>query len=257
MEPKTVIKDGRPQDYRERIYAHYTSARSDAPAPVTVAGFASRAGYLSTVVRKHFPSSLNAHVLDVGCGHGALLHFAALAGYKNLEGVDRSPQQVVAARRLAIDNIREADLLTALRETNDASRDAIVAFDVLEHFNRDELLPLIDETYRVLKPGGRFIIHVPNGASPFFGRVRYGDITHELAFTNVSLTQLLLASGFSSVECHEDKPHGRNPLINIVRRALWAAIRGALLAYIAAETGTLDRKAIFSQNFLAIAIKGK
>ena len=36
---------------------------------------------------------------------------------------------------------------------------------------------------RALKPGGRWILHTANAESPFYGRVRYGDITHEQAFT--------------------------------------------------------------------------
>jgi SAM-dependent methyltransferase len=73
-----------------------------------------------------------------------------------------------------------------LNERPAGSLDAVIAFDVLEHFGRDELIPLVDAVHRVLRPGGRWIIHVPNGESPFFGSIRYGDLTHELAFTRQS-----------------------------------------------------------------------
>jgi cyclopropane fatty-acyl-phospholipid synthase-like methyltransferase len=145
-------------------------------------------------VREHFPIDRDAAVLDVGGGHGALIHFAREAGYRNLRSVDRSPEQVAAAQRLGIEGVEEGDLGQVLRAQADASLDVVVAFDVIEHFTRDKLLPFVDQVHRVLKPGGRWIIHVPNGASPFFGAIRYGDLTHELAFTRTSLSQLLLSS---------------------------------------------------------------
>jgi SAM-dependent methyltransferase len=43
----------------------------------------------------------------------------------------------------------------------DGSFDRVVCIDVLEHLNRDE--PFLDELYRVLRPGGRAVVTVPNG----------------------------------------------------------------------------------------------
>jgi predicted SAM-dependent methyltransferase len=72
-----------------------------------------------------------------------------------------------------------------------ASVDAIIAFDVQEHFTRDEAIQLLDEVFRVLNADGRFIAHSPNAETPLFGRTRYGDLTHEMAYTRTPLTQLL------------------------------------------------------------------
>jgi SAM-dependent methyltransferase len=134
----------------------------------------------------------------------------------------------------------------------DASLDVVVAFDVIEHFMRDELLGFVDEVRRVLRPGGRWIIHTPNAESPFGGRMRYGDLTHELAFTRHSIGQLLLSSGFSSVRCFEDTPvpHG---VKSAARWVLWKLFRGVLRLYMAAETGDGDASHIFTQNFLVVA----
>lgn len=130
----------------------------------------------------------------------------------------------------------------------------VIAFDVIEHFTRDELLPFVDEVHRVLKPGGRWIIHVPNGESPFFGSIRYGDMTHELAFTRTSLAQLLLASGFTEMRSFEVQPvvHGAK---SALRWLLWRGFRSLLRLYIAAETGDAGGGHIFSQNLLAVAVK--
>ncbi len=142
--------------------------------------------------------------------------------------------------------------METLRTLPSASQDVIIAFDVIEHFTKEELLPFVDEVHRVLRSGGRWIIHTPNGESPFVGRVRYGDLTHEMAFTRISISQLLKSSGSSEIVCQEDTPvpHG---LKSAVRWILWKIIRSGLRFYVAAETG--ERDSIFSQNFLTVAVK--
>lgn len=242
------------ESYRTRIYNHYVQARDRPLAPMTLAGLQPRAPSLRRLVQQHFPAGKDVAVLDLGCGHGALIHFARQLGYRNVRGVDGSPEQVAAAQHLGIEGVAEGDLNAMLLAQPDASLDVVVAFDVIEHFTRDELLPFVDQVHRVLKPGGRWIIHAPNGESPFGSRMRYWDLTHELAFTRSSLSQLLLSSGFSDVRCFEDKPvvHGAK---SAMRWALWQGFRGLLRLYLAAETGDASGAHIFSQNLLAVATR--
>ncbi|MCA0449620.1 MAG: class I SAM-dependent methyltransferase [Proteobacteria bacterium] len=238
---------------RKRIYQHYTSATNAPLAPDTVDGLSPRAAHLNRMIAEHFPADRAAKILELGCGHGALLHFARLKGYTNMQGVDGSPAQVAAARKLGIDGIREGDLQSALRETQNDSLDAVILFDVLEHLTRDEILDTVDAIHRVLKPGGRLILHVPNGASPFGTLMIYSDLTHEIAFTPESLAQLFLASGWRSVESFEDPPatHG---LKSKIRSVLWCTIRAGLRFYLAVETGSREHK-VLTQNLYAVAIK--
>ena len=241
--------------YRNRIYGSYVSGRTEMLAPDSIAGLTPRLPYLRQLVRRHMPENREAAILDIGCGHGAMLYALQQAGYRNARGVDGSAEQAQAAARLGIAGVQQGDLMQTLRETPDAGLDVVIAFDVIEHFTKAELIPLVDEVWRVLKPGGRWVIHAPNGESPFFATVRYGDFTHELAFTRTSLDQLLRASGFARVECFEDRPvpHG---LKSFVRLMLWRVMRAVLVLYLAVETGALDRRAVFSQNLLAVAWKG-
>ena len=241
-------------EYRRRIYNTYVNGRQEALAPETLDGFRPRLPYLQMLVRQHFPGDLDAAILDLGCGHGALIHVARQMGHKNLRGVDGSLEQVAAAERLGVEGVRHGDVIQTLAEEGDASLDCVVSFDLIEHFTKDELIGLVDEIFRVLKPGGRWIIHTPNAESPFGNRMLFWDFTHELAFTRTSLAQLLLSSGFSRVQCYEDQPvpHG---LKSASRLLLWLCFRSLLRLYLAAETGDTGRHAIFSQNFLAVAIK--
>lgn len=242
------------REYRDRIYDHYVHARDVPLVRAGIDALESRRPYLAAMVRRHFPADRDAVVLDLGCGHGSILHVAMRAGYRNLRGVDRSPEQVEEARRLGIPNVEQGDIMEEVERTAAESVDVVLTFDVVEHFTRDELLRLVDGVHRILRPGGRWIIHTPNAESPFFGRIRYGDITHEQAFTRTSMGQVLLSSGFRELRCFEDAPvvHG---LKSGLRFVAWKLVRGALRAYLAAETGSTDRSVILSQNFLVVATR--
>ncbi|MFN2399551.1 MAG: cyclopropane-fatty-acyl-phospholipid synthase family protein [Gemmatimonadaceae bacterium] len=242
------------RDYRARIYAQYSSGRHERLAPASIEALSQSGPYLSRLVSRHFPPDRKAIVLDLGCGHGSLVHFARHSGYLNVRGVDSSVEQVEAASRLGIQNVELGDAIETLSAVPDSSCDVVVTFDVIEHFARDEVLSLVDGVHRALRDGGRWIIHTVNAESPFFGRIRYGDVTHETAYTRTSLGQLLLSSGFRRVDCYEDSPvvHG---VMSAMRFVLWQLIRGAMRLSIASETGNSGRESIFSQNFLAVAVK--
>ena len=239
--------------YRERIYGQYVAAASAPLAPETTAGLEGRRGVLARLISDHFPPGREARILEIGCGHGALLHFAREAGYANIAGVDGSAAQVEAAKRLGIPGVRHGELLATLKTEPAASLDAVIAYDVIEHLTKDELLDLTDEVHRTLKPGGRWIIHAPNGLSPFAGVMRYGDLTHEQAFTPESLTQLFLACGFREASFYEDPPaaHG---LKSLVRALLWRVMRAVMRLALVVETGIPDYR-VFTINLIAVAVK--
>lgn len=239
-------------DYQKRLYEKYISAGAVGTNLTSIADLRPRLPYLQRIVRKFFPADRGARVLDLGCGHGELLYAARQLGYVHLFGIDVSAEQVQAAHRLGITEAKECDLFTALGGQAAGSIDVVVTFDVIEHLSKPDLLSLIDEVRRVLKPSGSWLIHTVNAESPFFGRVRYGDFSHETAFTRRSLTNLLKASNFGDVQCFEDPivPHG---ISSFVRLFLWRIIRLCLRLYMVVETGDSGRESVFSQNLLAIA----
>lgn len=237
------------QDYRSKFYQRYVATHLNKKEN----GFlASRAPYLRRLVSLYFPRNPSAKILELGCGYGALIHYANQAGYTEMKGVDVSMEQVDAAKQLGIVGVSQGDLLETLARQENEALDMVVAFDVIEHFSKTELLVLAEEVHRVLKPEGKWLLHMPNAASPFFGRVRYGDYTHEQAFTRHSASQLLQVAGFTTVRCYEDTPvpHG---VKSAARWIGWKLARSAFQLIIAAETGAVDE--IFSQNFVAVAQK--
>jgi len=238
------------EDYRNRLYERYVTSHLHGSIKERVEV---RAPYLHRLIDIHFPEKRDARILEIGCGHGALIYYAKQKGYKHLVGIDTSLEQVEEAWKLDLkDNIRQEDLMETLRKSSDKSYDVIIALDVIEHMTKSELLDLVEELHRVLCSGGKLILHMPNAASPFFGRVRYGDYTHEQAFTQSSLSQLLISHGFSGVQGFEDTPivHG---VKSAGRWIAWKVVRAVFRLALVAETGVTNE--IFTQNFLAVAVK--
>jgi len=238
--------------YRDVIYSAYLQSNGMPELSALIASQNSRTPYLKKIIKHHFPKSQSANIVDLGCGSGALISLAEKMGYHNVVGVDYSEQQVAAAHALGQDKVRQGDLFEYLKSLPDAELDLVIAFDVIEHLTKNELLVFANEVQRVLKSGGRWILHTPNAESPFFGRIRYGDYTHELAFTQESIRQLLISLNFSQVSVYEDQPavHG---LLSAGRYIVWKLMRMFLSLYLMAETG--ERHGIFSQNLLAVAKK--
>ncbi len=233
-------------EYRTRLYEAYLST-----GQATVDASRSVAAHRQQIVER-LPHNREAHVVDIGCGNGSLVHQIRQAGYMHVVGVDVSAEQVELARERSLDDIIQADLLEWL-DTTDERFDAVVAVDLIEHFDPADVLDALDRVWRVLVPGGRVIIRTPNAEGPFGARYRYSDLTHGLAFTARSMRQVLHACGFIDVEVYATAPvaHG---LKSFLRKIIWRMIDGILRLYLTVELGTA-KDAILTQNLVAVATR--
>jgi 2-polyprenyl-3-methyl-5-hydroxy-6-metoxy-1,4-benzoquinol methylase len=239
-------------DWKSAFYDAYVSSgqASDSGKPAAEL-FRSRKAFLTHIIATYLPPDRNSRILDLACGPGALLYFLEQAGYRDIAGVDVSAEQIAVAARLGIASATSATLEQFLAAQPPASADAVLAIDILEHLTRPQVMTVLAMVRRVLKPGGRCVAHVPNGEGIYSSRIRYGDFTHELAFTQNSARQVFRVAGFSQVKCYEDKPrvHG---FVSLARRIIWdvGTLPDRLLW--AAETGTPG--AILSQNMMVEAL---
>lgn len=98
--------------------------------------------------------SIDAQVLDVGCGYGRTLNELYQVGYRNLTGIDFSKGMIERGKR----QFPYLNLLVKEKETfdfPDNSFDAVILFAVLTCIPSDaEQGRLMEEIERVLKPGG-------------------------------------------------------------------------------------------------------
>jgi len=239
-------------DYRDRLLSSYVSDFTSSKYGKVDLGFVRKQFPVwDSRFRLHLPEDKNIRILDAGCGYGGLVHYLAERGYTHCIGVDSSDEQVALSKKLGIKNVVKADLKEFLQD-KEAAYDVILASDVVEHFRKDEVLGVLGLVYRSLSDGGRLIVQTPNAASPFFGGVVYGDFTHEVFFTEDSLSQVLRAAGFKQVSCHPQKPvaHG---VASGMRRLLWEAIELLLRFCVLVETGCW--RGVFTRNLMAVAVK--
>jgi SAM-dependent methyltransferase len=129
------------------------------------------------------------------------------------------------------------------------SYDALILRDVVEHFTREQIIEVLELCRTALRPGGIVIVQVPNAESPFFGRIRYGDFTHELAFTQSSLAQLFNVIGFEDLRVYPTEPVVRG-LRSLGRSALWSVVKAFYRVLLFAELGR--GQWIFTQGLIAV-----
>lgn len=202
------------------------------------------------LVGSYRPINLLAYLMRA-VGGGGFVCFLHDNGYQNAEGVDISKENVAAAKRLGIQNSQQGDLKEYL-EKCEGVYEVIFMRDVLEHFFKDEIVKVLSLAYKALKAGGVLVIQTVNGESPFSGRYRWWDFTHEMAFTHTSLRQLLACVGFKEFCCFEMGPVCKG-LKSCLRRILWIGIRSFLKFYLLVETG--QSNGIFTQNLIGTAQK--
>jgi len=108
-------------------------------------------------------------VLDVGCGRGEIVLQSAMRGAEAW-GIDYAPAAIeIATRALASTDAEIAARLhlacmdVKALDLDDATFDVVFMMDVVEHLYPDELSRALDELRRVLRPGGRLVMHTsPN-----------------------------------------------------------------------------------------------
>ncbi len=238
------------EHWKAALYERYVStgqveARERSPQVLALRDYP----YQQRLITRHVPADRDLRIADLGCGHGTLVACLRTAGYRNVVGVDVSGEQVAVARQLGIEGITEGGLQDFLEARRDAL-DAVILMDVLEHLTKEEIFAMLSAVRAALKPGGRVIIHVPNGAGIHGMRILYGDFTHETCLTPQSASQILRATGFDNVACYEDVPTTHS-LKGLVRFVLWHVLTLPRRLLLFAETGSMRH--VLSQNLLVVA----
>ncbi|HEX8204189.1 MAG TPA: class I SAM-dependent methyltransferase, partial [Isosphaeraceae bacterium] len=178
----------------------------------------------------------DAPVLDIGCGSGQFLYFLRQQGYTDTVGIDVDGAQVEIGRALGLD-CRRVSVFDHLADSG--PRYALVAMlDILEHFTREELFPLLEAVAARLEPGGLLIASVPNAESPDGLRAVYADITHEIAFSPTSLAEMLFCHGLEVTAIRDPWPAPVSPARKGYRLLSHAArkIEGMRLKLLGFET---------------------
>lgn len=101
-------------------------------------------------VEKFLAGNTSARILDLGCGEGVLVKAFRERGY-NITGMDLNYESEYVQRG-------------SILETGhpDASYDIVLCLDVIEHLSYEDQERAVCEMARLLKPGGKLLLTVPN-----------------------------------------------------------------------------------------------
>lgn len=239
--------------YRAHLYENYGADFQSAPERFDSSAAARWGRAYDHYLRSWLPESKDARIVDVACGYGKLLYFFRERGYRQIAGVDISPDQVRRAREV-VATVHQGDVLAFLAG-HSAEFDLITALDLIEHLTKDEVLRFVHSCFEALRPGGRLILQTPNADSPFGMASRYNDLTHEVCFNPNALGRLLSRAGFRNIEARElgPVPFGYS-VASTVRWCLWQSIRAGVVLWNVVETGSPGSR-IVTRNFAVGGIR--
>jgi SAM-dependent methyltransferase len=150
-------------------------------------------------------------ILDVACGVGYLEHYLLKEGFTRIEAIDLSEEQIQVAKQKLKHRLqytdkvkfKVADAFDYLRTAR--GYDLIAMIDLLEHFQKDRVIELLQLSFRALNEGGLLIVRTINADNPMFARFFYHDFTHEIPFTPDSIQQCLEIAGFKVLTIDYEK----------------------------------------------------
>ena len=156
--------------------------------------------------------SAQARVLDVGCGGGANVRsFLMRCDGGRVDGVDHSEVSVEAARRLNIYDIADGrcSILRASVDNlpfGDGSYDLVSAFETIYFW--PDLAVSFKEVFRVLAPGGRFLVVNESTGTDATAERFEGIIEAMSLYTPEEIGAFMEEAGFQDVVMSErrDKP---------------------------------------------------
>jgi SAM-dependent methyltransferase len=150
-------------------------------------------------VREAGAGTVGAPILDIGCGRGEWLELLNDNGLA-ASGVDLNRVTAGHCRERGL-VVAEADGLDYLRGVAAESIGAVTAIHLIEHLPFRQLMCLLDEVRRVLKPGGIAIFETPNPENLIVGSCNFWyDPTHQRPLPPEPMRFILDNRGFTRVE---------------------------------------------------------
>lgn len=110
------------------------------------------------------------HILDIGCGRGELSFMLAKQGIP-VAGIDYSSDSIALCNELRsclpdthkkLVSFRKMNILDDDLDLEDEAFDVIFFTDVIEHLTASEGKKALTNMHRLLRPGGRVVIHTNN-----------------------------------------------------------------------------------------------
>jgi SAM-dependent methyltransferase len=158
------------------------------------------------LLKEHGIGSTAMPILDLGCGRGEWLELLREHGLQ-ARGLEQNEIMIEQCKFRDLDVI-QGDALSYLSTLPEACMGIVTSFHMVEHLPFEITLTLIDETLRVLKPGGILILETPNPQNVLVASNTFHlDPTHLKPLPSVMLRFFVEARGFCDVQVRELHPY--------------------------------------------------
>ncbi|MNG59943.1 putative S-adenosylmethionine-dependent methyltransferase [compost metagenome] len=157
-------------------------------------------------------------ILDLGCGRGEWLEIMKSLEFDG-KGIDLDEGMLSYCYDLGL-NVEKGDVISFLEKIPDDSVAIISSFHLVEHIGFDNVKRLVEESFRVLKPGGLLIMETPNPENIIVSTNNfYLDPTHIVPIPSLLLSFLTEHQGFERTKIlrlQEDKSLNAKDDIQII-----------------------------------------
>ena len=190
--------------------------------------------------------------LDIGCGRGEWLELLR-DNTISAQGIDLDEGMLKVCHKLNLDALQGNGVLY-LKEQPDESMGVISAFHVVEHISFEDLQELVQESMRVLKPGGILILETPNPENIKVSSENfYLDPTHIKPIPSALLSFLSEFYGFSRTKVlrlQESKELANQESVNLLQVIEGASPDYAIVAQKEANEEVLKQfDEVFEKDF--------
>ena len=163
-------------------------------------------------------------LLDIGCSWGRWCISAARAGFRPI-GIDVHIDALAAAVRVSHQLDAPSQFLCGNADAlplQSHSIDCVFSYSVLQHIDKGKVLRIFREIARVLKPGGRCLIQLPNTLGPlsFVQQLKRGfreakPGSFEMRYwSRKTIRESLRDVGLRNIKFHTDGFFSQNPQLS-------------------------------------------
>ena len=167
------------KDYISIVYDTKRTPKTDYP------------NQLVKYLNKKFEFKEKSRLLEIGCGRGDFLTAFQNENF-DCVGIDRERSSIEMSHHL---KIFKCDISKDRFPFDDNLIDIVYHKSVIEHLY--DPIHLMQETYRVLKPGGKLIILTPDWHTQM--KNFYEDFTHSRPYDRGAMTDLLAIFGYKNI----------------------------------------------------------
>lgn len=178
---------------------------------------------------------LGGGVVDIGCGRGEWLELLRENGIA-AEGIDSNERTAEECRQAGL-CVTTGDAIAYLTAMPADSATVVSAFHLIEHLPFAQLLALLEQARRILKPGGLVILETPNPRNLQVGATSFWtDVTHRRPLPCETTAFVVERCGFTAIEIlplhplTEGSVHYDDPLLDRLNQLIHGPQDYAVLA---------------------------